>query len=184
MNIVLREPWTVERFLAWEDEQEGRHEFDGSHIIPLTGGSRAHQRIVFNLQVLLHRLLYAQQYDIVAEMRIALGGKVRYPDIAVCAGRIPDAARTLRDAIVLFEVLSDETAAIDRSEKRRDYATLPGLRHYVLIEQDCIAAVALSRDATGWTETSAAMGTIALPALGIALPLAAIHEGLDFAPGA
>lgn len=37
MNLVLREPWTVDRFLAWEDRQEGRHEFDGTQIIEMTG---------------------------------------------------------------------------------------------------------------------------------------------------
>ena len=49
MNVVLHEPWTVERFLLWEDAQEGRHEFDGAQVITVTGGSRNHQRIVFNL---------------------------------------------------------------------------------------------------------------------------------------
>jgi Uma2 family endonuclease len=49
MNIALREKWTIERFLAWEDQQEGRHEFDGVRITEATGGSRDHQRIVGNL---------------------------------------------------------------------------------------------------------------------------------------
>lgn len=53
MNVALRDPWTVERFLAWEDKQEGRHEFDGVRVITMTGGCRAHQRIVFNLLRLL-----------------------------------------------------------------------------------------------------------------------------------
>jgi hypothetical protein len=53
MNIVLREPWSVERFLAWEDMQEGKHEFDGSRIIEMTGGSRTHQRIILNLTRML-----------------------------------------------------------------------------------------------------------------------------------
>jgi len=44
MSTPLRESWTVERFLAWEDKQEGRHEFDGATMIPMTGGSRNHQK--------------------------------------------------------------------------------------------------------------------------------------------
>ena len=50
MSTALCEPWTVERFLAWEDRQEGRHEFDGADIVLMTGGSRAHQRIIYNLR--------------------------------------------------------------------------------------------------------------------------------------
>lgn len=38
MNLVLRQPWSVDRFLAWEDRQEGRYEFDGTQIIEMTGG--------------------------------------------------------------------------------------------------------------------------------------------------
>jgi hypothetical protein len=49
MDTVPHEPWTVERFLAWE----GKHAFDGRHVLAMTGGSRAHQRIVVNLMVLL-----------------------------------------------------------------------------------------------------------------------------------
>ena len=44
MSTPLRESWTVERFLAWEDKQEGRHEFDVATMIPMTGGSRNHQK--------------------------------------------------------------------------------------------------------------------------------------------
>lgn len=125
MNLVLREPWTVERFLAWEDKQEGRHEFDGTRIFEMTGGSRAHQRIVLNLVRLLEDVLAPGRWDAVQEMRLELEGKVRYPDVAVVAGRIPNATKTLRDAGVLFEVLSEDTAPTDRHEKRAEYARLP-----------------------------------------------------------
>jgi hypothetical protein len=43
---VLNKPWTLDSFLAWEDRQEGKHEFDGQAIIPMTGGGIAYQRIV------------------------------------------------------------------------------------------------------------------------------------------
>ena len=46
MDTVLDRPWTTDSFLAWEDRQEGKHEFDGRHAIPMTGGSVAHQEIV------------------------------------------------------------------------------------------------------------------------------------------
>jgi hypothetical protein len=49
METVRDRPWTTESFLAWEDKQEGKYEFDGRKVIPMTGGSFAHQDIVFNL---------------------------------------------------------------------------------------------------------------------------------------
>lgn len=39
MDTLLREPETTESFLAWEDGQDGKHEFDGARVIPMTGGS-------------------------------------------------------------------------------------------------------------------------------------------------
>jgi Uma2 family endonuclease len=177
MNIMLREPWSVERFLAWEEQQEGKHEFDGARIIEMTGGSRAHQRIVFNIVRLLSERLDPEAFDAVQEMRFEIAGKVRYPDVAVCAGRIPNHVRTLRDAVVVFEVLSEDTAETDRDEKRIDYAQLAGMGRYVLLEQTRRAAVVLNRVGGAWVETQVTTGTIALPEIGIDLPLDEIYRG-------
>ncbi len=154
MNIVLREPWSVERFLSWEDGQEGKHEFDGTRIVEMTGGSRAHQRIIFNIMRLLSERLDPVAFDAVQEMRVEVGGRVRYPDVTVCAGRIPDGVRTLRDAVVTFEVLSDDTADTDRQDKRIEYAQLPGIRRYVILAQRSMAATVLELGTAGWGENS------------------------------
>jgi Uma2 family endonuclease len=117
MDTVLTDAWTTERFLVWEDQQEGRHEFDGRRIVPMTGGSLGHQRIVFNLMVALSSLLDGQTQHAAQEMRILVGPKVRYPDACVFAGRFDPTVRTLTEAIVIFEVLSDDTAVTDRVDK-------------------------------------------------------------------
>lgn len=179
MNVTLREPWTVERFLRWEDGQEGRHEFDGSRIIELTGGSRDHQRIVTNLVRLLEDTLDPERFDVVQEMRIEVAGRVRYPDVSVTAGRIGGKVRTLREAMVLFEVASDDTAETDRGDKRAEYAQLPGIRRYVMLEQSSIAATVLERTANGWAETRPA-AELPLPELGVILPFPAIYRNVRF----
>jgi len=179
MNIVLQEPWTVERFLAWEDAQEGKHEFDGVRIVPMTGGSRRHQRIVMNLLMALEERLDLNAFDVVQEMRISFDGKVRYPDVSVCSGRIQDETRTLHDAIAVFEVLSDETAAVDKTEKRSDYASLPGVKYYVMVEQNRIAATVLEFFEGHWKETELTSRSISLPEIRVELPIAAIYRGLQ-----
>ena len=73
MDDVLDRPLTTEAFLAWEDRQEGKYEFDGRDIIPITGGTFAHQDIVFNLRGLLGRLLAGQPYRVGQEMRLRIG---------------------------------------------------------------------------------------------------------------
>ncbi len=38
-------PITLAEFLAWEERQELRHEFDGFAPVAMTGGTRAHETI-------------------------------------------------------------------------------------------------------------------------------------------
>jgi Uma2 family endonuclease len=177
MDVALSEPLTVERFLAWEDKQEGRHEFDGTQVIEMTGGSRAHQRVISNLVRLLEDSLDPDRFDVVPEMRLDVGGKIRYPDVSVVVGRIPDTVRTLHDAVVLFEVLSEDTAATDREDKRAEYANLPGIQGYVLLEQFRGLATLLQRTADGWVEIPMT-SEMNLPELNVRLPLDLVYRGV------
>ncbi len=181
MDTVLTDTWTTERFLAWEDKQEGKHEFDGRTVIPMTGGSLGHQRIVFNLMVALSVLLDGNTHNAAQEMRIGSGAKVRYPDVCVFAGALDRTIRTLTDAVVLFEVLSDDTATIDRVDKPLDYAALPSLRGYVLLTKTSIAATVFRRDhGAEWVASDHTGGTISLPGLDASLSLADVYRGLTF----
>jgi Uma2 family endonuclease len=182
VDTVLDRPWTTESFLAWEDRQEGKHEFDGLHVVPMTGGSVAHQEIVFNLRVLLGRLLAGTSLRALQEMRLRIGPRIRYPDVLVHAGPLGQTVRTLDDAVVIFEVLSDDTAATERVEKLIDYANVPSLHCYIMLEQSSRAAIVCKRasGAAAWTTTAHTEGTIALPKLNLDLPLEAIYQGLSF----
>jgi hypothetical protein len=81
MDTVLDPTWTTETFLAQDDRQEGKHEFDGSRVISMTGGSVAHQVIVFNLCMLFSRLLAETPYRVLHEMRLRIGPGVRSPSL-------------------------------------------------------------------------------------------------------
>jgi Uma2 family endonuclease len=181
MDTVLPEAWTTDRFLAWEDKQEGKHEFDGRRVIPMTGGSVAHQRIVFNLCLSLMGLLDDKKLMALHEMRIRMGAVVRYPDVVVCAAPVDQTIRTLSDAIAIFEILSDDTATTDRVEKLLDYASLPSLRSYMLLEQTAAAATLFQREAGGpWIASAHTGGTLSLAGLAITLPLSDLYRGLTF----
>lgn len=128
MDTVLNRQWTTDTFLAWEDQQEGKYEFDGRDVIPMAGGSIAHQRIVMNLCVVLMGLLGDRALMAVQGMRLRAGARIRYPDVLVCSGALDQTTRTVTDAVAIFEVLSDDTATTDRVEKLIDYAEVPSLR--------------------------------------------------------
>jgi Uma2 family endonuclease len=181
MDTVLDRPWTTEHFLAWEDRQEGKHEFDGQQVIPMTGGSLAHQRIIANLWLALMGLLSGRPLTVVQEMRLRAGTRVRYPDVLVCADPLDQTTRTLTDAVAIFEVLSGDTATTDRIDKLIDYAELASLRCYVLLEQTQVGATLLAREPNGpWTASAHTDGALVLPGLDIELPLATLYQGLTF----
>jgi Uma2 family endonuclease len=182
MDTVLNRPWTTDTFLAWEDRQEGKYEFDGRDVIPMTGGSIAHQRIVFNLCLALMGLLGDRALMVVQEMRLRAGSRIRYPDVLVCSGALDQTTRTVTDAVAIFEVLSDDTAITDRVEKLIDYAALPSIRCYVLLEQTAVAATVFQREPGGaWIASAHTGGSLVLPGVDITLPLAELYRGLTFA---
>jgi Uma2 family endonuclease len=181
MDSVLDRPWTTETFLAWEDKQEGKYEFDGRKVIPMTGGSFAHQDIVFHLRSVLGRVLAGQPFRIGQEMRLRIGDRIRYPDVVICAGPIAQTTRTINDAVAIFEVLSGDTATTDRVSKLAEYTEVPSLRTYVLLEQTAVAATLLQREAGGpWIASAHTAGELLLTGVGIAVPLADLYQGLTF----
>ena len=89
------------------------------------------------------------------------------------------------DATAIFEVASDETAATDRVIKFSEYAAVPSLRCYVLLEQTAMAAALYQREPTGpqsgqWIATAHTEGALRLPGLDITLPLENRYQGLTF----
>ena len=181
MDTVLDRPWTIDAFLAWEDRQEAKYEFDGQRVIPMTGGSIAHQRILGNLWMALLALCGGGPMMPLMEMRLRIGTRVRYPNVVVCAGPLDQATRTLTDAVAIFEVLSDDTATTDRVDKLLDYAEVPSLRCYVLLEQTAVAATLFRREAGGvWTASAHTAGALELPGIDVAVELAEAYRGLSF----
>lgn len=113
-------------------------------------------------------------------MRLRAGTRVRYPDVVIAAGPLDPSLRTLTDAAVIFEVLSDDTARTDRVDKLIDYTAVPSLRAYVLLQQTAMAAAMLRREPGGdWIAAPHTTGALDLPAIDISLPLAPLYRGLN-----
>jgi Uma2 family endonuclease len=87
----------------------------------------------------------------------------------------------LTDALAAFEVLSDDTATTDRVIKLIDYAAVPSLRAYVLLEQTAVGATLFQRESgREWIASAHTEGSLPLPGLDVALPLAELYRGLTF----
>lgn len=167
---------TVAEFLAWERVQPLRYEFDGVQPVAMTGGSRQHSRVQTRLILTLGPLLKPPCEVHGSELKVVTPTKVRYPDASV----ICDSGGNDSDVIeptVVFEVLSPSTALTDRRVKPFDYAAVPSIQAYVMLESDRPEATVMRR-VNGWEAEviSGADQVVMLPEIGITLPLAPIYS--------
>lgn len=181
MTAALRQPMTVHEFLAWEERQELRHEFDGIAPVAMTGGTVEHDAIQVNLiRALANRLAGTPCRVSGNSMEVQVMGSVRTPDAFVTCGPIPRGAMLLRDPVVVSEVLSRGTARTDRMVKNREYASTASVQRYVMLEQGAVGATMFERTGAEWIGRILSEGdVIAMPEIGIAVPLAELYEGVD-----
>jgi len=175
---------TREQFLAWEEGQDLRWEFDGVTAHAMTGGTLAHARIQSNLNLELRLRLQGSSYMAYgSDFKVNTKIGYRYPDIHVTGRDMAPSAKMSDEPVALFEVPSDSTAREDRTKKLSAYLALTSVQHYVMLEQDIALATVMTRTATGWSIVVVDhTGAIALPALNIELPMSAVYDGLTFEP--
>ncbi len=80
--------------------------------------------------------------------------------------------------LIIVEVLSPSTCAIDRTFKLREYFRLPSLRHYLIVRADKQQIVHHQRGDDGAIETQiVTAGAIRLEPPGISIAVEAIYDG-------
>nr|WP_294508174.1 Uma2 family endonuclease [uncultured Rhodopila sp.] len=189
MNVTFTTPWTVERFLIWAARQEERYEFDGTQPVAMTGGSGRHSRIMGNIHAALRARLRGTRCSYFGpDLGVRTGGdKVRFPDALVTCTKFPETEPLAPDPVVVFEVLSPDSGRRDRIEKVGDYASVASIRRYVIVESSGVGLLVLHRqqgDAAFAALRLSGEHTLALPEIGIEIPVAEIYEDVDFEDGA
>ena len=172
-------------FLAWEEKQELRWEFDGAQPVPMTGVTAAHATVNMNLIAALGTRLRGKPCRVYGPfMKVSVGhGKYRYPDASVTCTPLAPRDDLLTEPVVLFEVLSESTQHTDKTEKLIEYRAIPTMRRYVMLEQDQVLATVIARTDTGWSLDMLRAGeTLSLPEIGIEVPMDELYEGLTFDP--
>ncbi len=176
---------TEAEYLAWEERQELKHEFDGFRPIAMTGGTVNHDRIQGNLIFLLKgRLRGGRCEPFGPNMRVPTGrGRYRYPDALVTCSPLQGSARDIDQPVVIFEIASDSTAHTDRGAKLVEYRDIPSLLRYVMLEQATRQATVISRVDDHWRIDLVRSGEVlALPEIAIEFPLDELYLGLDPEP--
>jgi len=182
VSNALYQPMTLDEFLAWEERQEARFEFDGFAPVAMTGGTVAHATIQGNLSFALHaRLRGSPCRAFGSDLKIETAGRVRYPDAFVVCSPQVGPTTLARDPVVVFEVLSPGTSRTDRITKAREYGATESIQRYVILEQGAQAATVFARRNGVWAGVVVEGDAVLdMPEIGISLPLAELYVDVGF----
>lgn len=181
-------------YFALDLAAETRLEYLDGEVIAMAGASPNHNDITGNVFAWLHgRLRTAACRPRMADQRVhvpARRGYV-YPDVVVGCGKLEYKSGTnpsaLLNPVLIVEVLSPSTATYDLTRKFQAYQSIPGLRHYLLLETQQVNAFFYTREPgsrTWMLRTYDQLGdTLPVFALGVELPLAVVYDAVVFGEG-
>jgi Uma2 family endonuclease len=173
---------TLDDFVAWEERQELRYEYDGVATRAMTGGTVAHSTIQSNLIAALATALRGKSCRAHgSELKVRTATSVRYPDALIVCARADPKSTFAPDPAVIFEILSPSSARLDLGAKNMEYQSLASLRRYVVPHQTHAAADVFARDEEGeWTYAFLdGAGVLDMPEAGIAIALADIYADVE-----
>lgn len=132
---------TPEEYLAMERQNEYKSEYIDGEVFAMTGASRRHNLITFNIAGALSPQLRGRPCEAyTSEMRVRIPERgYMYPDVVIVCGepQLEDGhLDTLLNPAVLIEVLSKSTERYDRGRRFYLYRLIESLADYVLVAQD------------------------------------------------
>jgi Uma2 family endonuclease len=181
-KLAPEEQMTIEEFLAYTDTRPGGERWELIEGVAIMNPSPIddHQLVASNIVAYL--IAHKRQNGASWYPMLGIGTRVpisprSLPQPDVFVKETPTAGlATTDDALVLFEVLSRSNTKADQAWRRKVYASVPNCRHYVTVALKVAEVVAYDRD-TGWKRRAVTglSDAIALPALGLSIPLADIY---------
>jgi Uma2 family endonuclease len=132
---------TMAEYMEWEPRQAEKHEYWKGQVFSQAGGTRRHSLIGSNLLREVGARLKGhpcQAHGSDMRVHIQATGYHAYPDVSVVCPPIEgDSDHVISNPILLAEVLSPSTEDFDRGTKFGHYRTIPSLKEYLVIWQDC-----------------------------------------------
>ena len=155
--------FTVEEYLAFEDQAEVKNEYEQGVITAMSGGTINYGIIGNNVNSQLSNAVRKKGVDC-----ITINGGVRifiekadsfvYPDGMMICGGIQTSDRdenSVINPILIIEVLSKSTESYDRGDKFHKYCSLPSFKEYVLVDQyKPVIDILYKEDASFWKMTT------------------------------
>jgi Uma2 family endonuclease len=185
MSAEPQQKWTPQEYLAFERGSETKHEYVQGELFAMSGASRKHGRISWNITLALGPQLERRGCEGFAgdmRVRIPTTDRYNYPDIVVACGE-PEfedtELDTLLNPVLIIEILSPTTEDYDRGRKLFHYRSIPSLQTILLVAQDKAHVEMYERQPDGrWvlSETESMGEELDLPAVGARLAVADVYH--------
>lgn len=183
MGLAQKKPG-IDEFIAWENQQSGRHEFFRGEIFAMVGARRVHGIVAGNLFAALKNTLKGTPCRAFMEsMKLQIADdSIFYPDVFVtCDAADLMTEYVFRSPVLIAEILSESTQAFDRGVKFAAYRRIPSLKEYVLIDPDLKTVEVFRRGGDGLFTLHDYTGheRFRLESLACELAAAEVFEGLE-----
>jgi Uma2 family endonuclease len=178
MNVQLPVHLDKQAFLAWVQEHEERYELVDGRVVMMVGASRNHSLLVLNIAVLLRNQLDPR--TVIADFGLDAGPRtLRYPDVMVDRA---GGDYTTSDPLLLIEVLSPSSEALDLGDKAAEYLRLPNLAAYIVFAQREAKAWVWLRTNAGFSSGPDVIAgreeIVRIPTLSVSLPFSDVYQGI------
>lgn len=182
----LSQEWTVEEYLAYEQETDSRYEYIDGEIVAMSGGTDKHSLIIANTNGSLWQPLRNSSCRVYSsDMRIKVSNsKYLYPDLTVVCGQAEfdeDNHTTLTNPTLVIEVTSPSSESYDKGIKAEFYRSVSSVQAYLVIDQHQINAQLYLRQVDSWLlkQFDEIKQTIPLLFLNYNLPLSDVYFDID-----
>jgi Uma2 family endonuclease len=140
MSAALKH-MTSDEFLLWAEGKEERWELHDGAPVMMSPERVAHVRTKFSTATALQEAVKDAHLpcEVFADgLFVKINARTTFePDATlVCGPRRPDDAIFINDPIIVVEVLSPNTAAIDHEPKLSGYFSLPSVHHYLILDPE------------------------------------------------
>lgn len=144
---------TVDEYLAFEENDECKHEYVNGCIFAMAGASRKHVTISLNIASTLRTSLRGSGCAVfISDMKVyaKAANSFYYPDVVIECKNALKHDQYSDSPTVIFEVLSKSTDTTDCREKLVAYQKIDSLQSYVIVNQSRKRVVHYLRAGEEW----------------------------------
>ena len=185
VHAYQKKLYTIQEYIAMENEASEKHEFYKGEIFAMSGAGKRHNIISINIIISLGKSLKGTRcrpYGRDMRINIPENTLFTYPDISIFCGEVntlKEDQNTATLPVIIIEILSPSTRNYDRGEKFMLYRAIPSLKEYILVDSEAIHAEHFAINKEGlWQlkEHNLVTDEIFIETLNVTLPLVEIYE--------